>query len=194
MLKIGLTGGIGAGKTIVTKIFHQLGVPIFYADEEAKRLMEVIPQIAQEVMNLLGSQAYNNGKLNRAFIAERIFKEDALREQINDLVHPHVMQSYVNWLASLDGTPYCIKEAAILIETGSHQQLDKIISVTAPIELRIKRTMKRDPSKTPAMIRDIMEKQLSDKERIAMSDYVIKNDDSKLVISQVVEIHKVLHS
>lgn len=187
MLKVGLTGGIGAGKTTVAKIFHQMGVPIFYADVEAKKIMCSMPKVMAEITELLGAEAYDNGKLNKEFIADKIFKDDSLRLKMNDIVHPHVSQNYVIWLADTARGKYCIKEAAILIETNSHKDLDKLICVTAPEELRVKRVLH---TRREELVRNIIKHQISEEERIAASDYIIKNDTLEAIIPQVVKIHK----
>lgn len=192
MLKVGLTGGIGAGKTTVAKIFHQMGVPIFHADVEAKKIMCSMPKIIAEIKELLGEESYEGTKLNKKFIANKIFKDNSLRLKINDIVHPHVSQNYVNWLASIE-TKYCLKEAAILIETNAHKDLDKIICVTAPEDIRIQRVLlKRKGSEE--LIRNIIKNQISEEERIALADYVIQNDDLESLIPQVAKIHKELNT
>ena len=184
---VGLTGGIGSGKTTVAKAFEALGIPIYIADIEAKALMNSSKEIYRELTTLLGEAAYKDGVLNRVYIADRIFKDKALLEQMNAIVHPRVAEHFKTWLAA-QTAPYVIKEVAILFENGSYQSCDLIITVTAPIEVRIERVMARDQA-NEGKVRSIMANQWSDEEKIKRSDFVIENIDLKATTNQVHKIH-----
>ena len=184
---VGLTGGIGSGKTTVAKLFHQLGVPIYIADLEAKKLMNRSKVIRRKLIELFGENAYKDGKLNRPFLAEKIFNDRELLERMNAIVHPKVGAHFKRWLKK-QTTPYVIKEAAILFENGSYKECDFTITVTADIEARIERLLARDET-TRKKIKSIMQNQWTDAERLALTDYVIENDDLELTKEKVAEIH-----
>lgn len=194
MLQVGITGGIGSGKSIVCKIFRTLGVPIYDADSQAKRLMTTDTGLVASIKEEFGEMSYlSNGELNRAYLAEKAFSSNEHTKKLNALVHPAVAKDYATW-AGAQISPYTIKEAALLIESGSYQQLDKLIVVTAPIDLRITRIKKRDPLRSESEIRNIMAKQLSDQEREARADFLIKNNESELLTMQVLELDKYFRS
>ena len=188
-LVVGITGGIGSGKTTISQFFNDLGIPVYNADEEAKKLM-LDPNIKTKLIALLGEQSYTNKGLNRDFIRERIFKDETLRQKINEIVHPEVGRHFRDWLKQQDA-PYVLKEAAIIFEAGLTDQYDCIITVYADRELRIQRLLKRQ-GLTRQMILNIMEKQWSDARKISNSDYSILNNDLETAHQRTLEIHQQL--
>lgn len=185
---VGLTGGIGSGKTTVAKMFEELGVPIYIADIEAKKLINRSKVIKRKLIALFGEEAYINNKINRAFVANQIFNNQDLLNKMNQIVHPKVASHFKRWLKKQDA-PFVIKEAAILFENGSYKSLDAIITVTASIEERIKRVTQRDNS-TKEKVIAVIRNQWCDKKKIELSDYVINNADLENTEKQVVEIHQ----
>lgn len=192
MLKVGITGGIGSGKTTVCKIFATLGVPIYYADDNAKALMIKDADVIHQIKKIFGADAYfDNGELNRKHIAAKAFVDSSLLQQLNAIVHPAVFNDTLKWYQQHQHYPYTLYEAAIMYESGSYKLLDKIITVFAPIEDRIERTIKRDNiSRTEVL--DRINKQLSDEEKVKRADFVIYNDHSQPLIEQVISIHNSL--
>jgi len=186
---IGLTGGIGSGKTTVSKIFSILGIPIYYADDRAKWLMANNADLIAEIKHHFGQESFfENGSLNRVYLGEKVFKDTEQTQLINSLVHPAVKSDFEQW-ASDQKAPYVLKEAALLFETGSYLQLGKTINVSSPIKIRIARTLMRDAHRTEAQLNEIIDKQWPDEEKNKLADFVIKNSDNKLLIPQVLEIH-----
>jgi dephospho-CoA kinase len=196
MIKVGITGGIGSGKTYVCKLFDCMGIPVYDADQRAKKLMTSNKILKNAIISLLGREAYFlNGRLNRKYIAESVFKNAKLLQSLNALVHPAVAKDGEEWFnqAEKQGHKYAVKEAALLIESQSYKLLDKLIVVTAPLELRISRVMKRDKSTRENVLTRIS-KQMSDDEKIKFADFTIVNDGEKSVIEQVKAIHDSLMS
>lgn len=194
MLKVGITGGIGSGKTTVCKIFETLGIPIYYADDRAKWLMVNSPALQTGITNLFGKESYNEaGQLNRAYIGGIAFKHPKKLQKLNALVHPAVFVDGENWQQEQMTlqAPYTLKEAALLYESGSHKFLDKMIVVTAPEALRIERVMKRDGLDKTA-VQDRIARQMPEEEKVAQADYIINNDGQQLLIPQVLDIHQQL--
>lgn len=188
MLKIGVTGGIGSGKTVVCHIFKVLGIPVFDADSEAKRLMTTDRGLVQAIREAFGDRAYgDDGALNRRFLAQRIFSDKDALNQLNALVHPVVIQAGEDW-AERQQSPYVVKEAALLFETGSYQKSDYNILVTAPMTVRIQRIMKRD-GWTEDQIRARINEQWTDEKKASMADFIISNDGAHAVIPQVLSLH-----
>ena len=185
---VGLTGGIGSGKTTVAQMFKVLGVPVYNADDEAKALMQSSEIIKGELIQLLGDSCYQNAQLNRSFIASKVFADKALLEKINAIVHPKVAAHFEQWLSN-QNAPYVIKEVAILFETGSQDLFDFILTVTAPVETRIQRVMDRD-QKTKSEVELVIKNQLSETEKINQSHFVIFNNTISNTERDVVEIHK----
>ena len=184
---VGLTGGIGSGKTTVANFFEDLGVPIYISDTEAKRLMTVSPEIRREIIQLLGSDSYTPDGLNRKYIADKVFKDDTLLQQLNAIVHPRVATNFANWYKQQD-SPYVIKEAAILFENGGYRKCDFMILVTAPMQDRISRLKKRDQS-SEEEIRNRMEAQWDDAKKTALSDITIENSILEETKRKVLRIH-----
>lgn len=190
MKVVGLTGGIGSGKTTVARMFENLGVPVYIADKEAKQLMNTSSILRQKLTKLLGEEAYTETELNRPFIASKIFNNKQLLQKMNAIVHPEVRKHFQNWVKQ-QNTIYVIKEAAIIFEEQMQSQYDKIILVTADKQERIKRVLKRDET-TEQKIKAIMENQLDDSEKIKLADYVIENNNLKETHVQVETLHKIL--
>jgi dephospho-CoA kinase len=189
-LKIGVTGGIGSGKSTVCQIFKQLDVPIYFADMRAKALMMEDPELKKQIRKAFGWDAYDEkDQLNRSYLAKIVFNNSEKLNILNSLVHPCVFEDYRQWVGEQTAYPYSIKEAALMFETESFKELDKIIVVTAPINTRIERVVQRDNVKNDDVLKR-MENQMSDRERIAKADYVLKNDGKSSLISQVLELHR----
>lgn len=184
---VGLTGGIGSGKTTVAKMFYDLGVPIYVSDTEAKRLMIANDQLIIQIKELLGEEAYSNEELNRGYISNKIFKNKVLLEQLNSLVHPAVAIDFSNWYDKQESS-YVIKESAILFESGSDKDCDQIITVTAPLEKRIDRVMSRDDITRKQVLHRVMN-QLNDDEKIDRSNFIIFNTTIEKAKEQVVKIN-----
>lgn len=192
MLKAGITGGIGSGKTTVCKIFETLGIPVYYADDRAKWLMTHDPELVEAISNTFGKDAYlPEGQLNRAYLAKVVFGDDEKLAQLNALVHPAVFRDGYQWHSSQINVPYTLREAALLFESGSYRAIDKMIVVTAPLPVRVKRVMERDQV-TEAAVMARIEKQWPEEEKVKRADFVIFNDGDRLLIPQVLEIHRSL--
>lgn len=187
MIIVGLTGGIGSGKTTVAKLFETLGVPIYIADVEAKRLMNSSKVIRRQLIKLFGEEAYSNDELNRPFLASKIFNNASLLAQMNEIVHPKVGMDFKRWLKKQKSL-YVIKEAAIIFEHQKQSEYDYIITVTATIEDKVTRVLKRDNT-TESKIMDIIKNQMSDEEKIKKSDYVIVNATFENTEKQVLITH-----
>lgn len=187
-MKIGVTGGIGSGKTTVCRVFSILGIPVFAADIEASKIMETDPSVIEEVNSIAGKDIYTNGSLNRKELAGIIFNDKDLLEKINHMIHPLVRKNFDRWQKSQDAE-YVIFEAAILLDSGSFGVVDKVITVTAPLEERIERVVKRN-NLTREQILERIRNQSSDEFKVSRSDYVIDNSDNKLIIPEILRIHK----
>ena len=188
-LSVGVTGGIGAGKSIVCSVFSILGVPVYDADIRARWLMENDPTLRQQIIEKFSKTAFIRGRINRNWLAGEVFSNTRLLKKLNTLVHPLVRVDFAEWERRHSESPYVIKEAALLIETGSHLVLDKIVLVTAPEKERINRILERDIHRNEEQIRDIIQKQLGDEEKERHADYVLKNDGSALLIPQILQLH-----
>lgn len=192
-LKIGLTGGIGSGKTTVAKIFNTLNIPIYYADDSAKWLMQHDEKVIQAIKQLFGEEVYtSNQELNRPYLANIVFKDKTALKQLESIVHPAVFKHSEQWLQNQpDGTPYVIREAALTFESGSYKFQDKVITVYAPEQIRIERVKERDNT-TVEQIKARMNKQMPDAEKVKLADFVIYNDGQQLLIPQVLKIHRLI--
>ncbi len=190
MIQVGITGGMGSGKTTVCQLFAQLGIPVYDADAAAKRLMTEDTELKSRIIDLFGEEAYTAAGLNRALISKVAFSEPEKLDQLNALVHPAVANDTQKW-AALQKSPYVLKEAALLYESGSFKSLDKIIVVTAPEGLRIDRVMARNHF-TRAQVLERLKNQWPEEEKIKRADFVIQNDGHKALIPQVLEIHAAL--
>jgi dephospho-CoA kinase len=190
MLKVGITGGIGSGKSMVCRVFETLGIPVFYADSAAKQLMEKDAALVSSIKQLFGEDIYANGKLKREKVSSIVFKKPELLQELNKLVHPATISYGKEWMQQ-QKAPYVIKEAAIFFEAGTHTDMDVMIGVYAPKELRIKRAMQRDGA-TEEKILQRMAQQMDEEEKMKRCDYVITNDDLMAVIPQVIRVHEEL--
>lgn len=188
MKVVGITGGIGSGKTTVCKIFEQLQVPIYYADARAKELMVHNEWLKQEIVNAFGATSYVNGELNRAYLAGQVFASKKKLEVLNGLVHPTVANDFDEWLERNNKAPYVIKEAAILFETGGYQDVDFTVLVIAPQQVRLQRVVERDGS-SEAEVLQRMNNQWTQERKVKLADHIIKNDGRELIIPQVLELH-----
>jgi dephospho-CoA kinase len=188
MMVVGLTGGIGSGKTTVAKAFRALGVPVYIADIEAKKLMQRSKVIKRQLKALLGEAAYVDDKLNKPYIANIIFNDKDYLEKMNAIVHPKVARHFNKWVAK-QNTQYVIKEVAILFENGGYKTCDAIITVTAPKAIRIERVMKRDNT-SKEKIEAIMKNQWTDRKKVEASDFVIVNNHLNDTLLQVKKVHQ----
>jgi dephospho-CoA kinase len=190
MIKVGLTGGIGSGKTTVANFFSELGIPIYYADLEARRLMKSSSLIKRKLIKEFGNDAYKDGELNTSFLASIVFKDKSKLAQINSIIHPEVAKDFLSWIKK-QNAPYVIEESAILFENNLIDHFDYIITVTAPADVRINRIIKRDnTSKKEVLLR--MDNQWDDKKKIELSDYIIHNLELSDTKKQVKELHKTI--
>ena len=187
---IGLTGGIGSGKSTVADMFTDLGVPVYNSDEEAKKIMESSEEVKNGIIELFGRTAYNGNTLNKSFISNQVFQNKDLLKKLNAIVHPAVRNHFLSWMNDQDA-PYVIQEAAIIFENGKEAFYDAIILVVAPQDTRLKRVMKRDKkSKSQIMMR--IDNQWPDERKIPLSNFVIDNQDRSKTLKKVQEIHRAL--
>ena len=187
-MKIGVTGGIGSGKTSVCKVFNVLGIPVFAADLEAKEIMDTDPDIIRNINTLTGTDLYLDGSLDRSRLASFIFKDQSLLQKINLLIHPVVFDHFETWIKE-QITPYVIMEAAILFESGASKLVDRVVTVIAPVEERVERVIKRNKlSKDQVM--DRIRNQMDDVSKSKLSDYVIRNSENDMIIPAILKIHE----
>ena len=196
MLRVGITGGIGSGKTTVAKIFEVLGVPVYYADDAAKRLMNEDRSLQQNIIEHFGAAVFENGKLNRALLASIVFNDTGKLTLLNSLVHPATIEDADKWMqqhakAGDENTPYAVKEAALLFESGAQKKLDYVIGVHAPYKLRLQRAMQRD-NLSKEEVESRMNRQMDETKKMNLCNFIITNDEEQLLIPQVVELHKKL--
>jgi len=187
---IGLTGGIGSGKTTVAKLFMDSGIPVYIADDEAKKLTD-LPEIIEQIKNVFGPTVFENGKINRQKLAVIVFNEPALLKKLNAIIHPAVKKHFENWVSSRHETPFVIKETAILFESGSYTDCDLIITVTAPLEIRLQRVLERDQTTRENILKRI-QNQWTDEARISKSNFIIENLDLNSTKKQVADLLKKL--
>ncbi|ANQ50484.1 dephospho-CoA kinase [Flammeovirga yaeyamensis] len=190
-MQVGITGGIGAGKSYICRLFKVLGVPIYNADNSAKMLMVEDSEIIDLIKSNFGEKSYfPNGMLNRKYLASEIFSDQGKLNLMNEIVHPRVKSHYNDWVEiQLKKNNYIIKEAALMFTNDHYKELDKVIVVKAPYEDRIKRVLERD-KRPKQQIEEIIKKQKQEEELSVLGDYEITNDDSKLIIPQVIELHR----
>lgn len=190
MLKIGITGGIGSGKSTVAKVFEVLGIPVYYADDAAKQLMNKDENLKEKITKQFGNQVYTDGKLNRTYLSEIVFNNPEKLALLNSLVHPATLKDAERWMQQ-QTTPYAIKEAALIFESGAQQHLDYVIGVTAPAPLRIHRTMQRDAITREEVVAR-MDKQMDDTIKMKLCHFIIKNDEQEMLLPQVIALHEKL--
>lgn len=189
-LQIGITGGIGSGKSLVSRIFNLLGVPVYDADSRAKSVMTTDGILVSQIKKEFGVLSYHSdGSVNREYLAQHVFSDPKKLKRLNELVHPRVGEDFKRWVEE-QRTPYVLKEAALLFEAGSDKALDTILVVSAPEELRINRVLQRDKHRTAQQVIDIIRNQLKEEEKLKLSDYIIVNDGNSPVIPRVLELHK----
>jgi dephospho-CoA kinase len=192
MLKVGITGGIGSGKTTVCKIFELLGTPVYYADLEAKQLQNDNEELKTAILQEFGESIVNaEGLIDRTKLAAIVFSDKSKLQELNSIIHPAVATHFDNWLTIHQSSKYILKEAAILFESGANAGVDKVISVIAPIDIRISRTTKRD-NISEELIQQRINNQLSDEEKIKRSDFIIYNNEQQLLIPQIISIRELL--
>ncbi|WP_341901737.1 dephospho-CoA kinase [Fluviicola taffensis] len=183
---IGITGGIGSGKSIVSKILQLMGYPVYSSDQRAKDLMTEDQSIVAGLKNLFGEEAYTNSTLNRPYIANRIFQDDSKRIAMNNLVHPAVRADFQNWIKN-QKSPIVFQESALLFETGNYKTFDGIILVTAPEKVRMQRVKERDQL-TDEQVQSRFNAQLSEEEKMKLTDYIISNDGNQLLVPQILDL------
>ena len=190
MLKVGVTGGIGSGKTTVCKVFELLGIPVFYADDVAKSIMHTDQVLKTDILNTFGESAYTKeGTLNRSYISSLVFNNKLELEKLNSLVHPAVFRAFDNWLLEQKDAPYVIKEAALLYESDSYKMCDESILVIAPTETKISRVKVRDGfSDEDVKLR--MNRQFSYEIKIKFADHILNNDETELLIPKIIQLHQ----
>jgi len=190
-VQIGITGGIGAGKSVVCKIFKVLKVPVYDADSRAKAVMTTDGILVEAIKKEFGTLSFKaNGDLNREYLSKEVFTDEEKLKKLNSLVHPRVALDYEAWLAKQSGAPYVLKEAALLFESGSSRVLNKVLVVSAPTELRMKRVLVRDPQRNEKQVKSIMENQLSEEIKRKQADFIIENDEKHSLIEQCLALHQ----
>ncbi|MBS1771925.1 MAG: dephospho-CoA kinase [Bacteroidetes bacterium] len=192
MLKVGITGGIGSGKSVVCQVFKTLGIPVFNADEAARHLMENDAQVITAIKKLFGENIYAGNVPNREKIAQLVFNDASLLQKLNDIVHPAVAAFGHQWMQQQQ-SPYIIKEAAIFFESGTNKEMDVMIGVYAPVEVRIQRAISRD-NISAEKVQSRIANQMSDEEKMKLCDYVITNDGNAAILPQIMALHQTLLS
>lgn len=190
MLRIGLTGGIGSGKSTVARIFETLGIPVFYADAEARRLLDSDKMLMRSIQDAFGEESYVDGRYNIPYMSAKVFADPSLLERLNALVHPRTIAAAEEWMTR-QSAPYAMKEAALIFESGSEKHLDRIIGVTAPEALRIRRVMQRDGLSREQVIQRI-NRQMDETRKMERCDYLIRNDEDEPLLPQVLALHEIL--
>ncbi len=191
---VGITGGIGSGKSLCADIFKQLGVPVFNSDTVAKEIMVNDLHVIQQIKELFGDAAYDSeGELNRSFLSQQIFSNSERLQQMNQIVHPAVRENFAIWVRSHDGSQYVIQESALLIETGSYRLFDQLIVVDAPENVRIRRVMNRDKISKKEVVQRIS-KQLDQDQKLALANHIIVNNGRQGLMKQIIEIHLALQT
>lgn len=193
MIKIAVTGGIGSGKTYVSRLLERMGVPVYNADTEAKRLASSDSDIRRKLTDLLGSEVYAGGVLNKPFLAAYLFSDPAHARQVDAIIHPKVREDFALWASRLEGCELAGMESAILYEAGFEDTVDAVVMVYAPLELRVERAMKRDNA-TEAQVRARMTAQMGDEEKCRKADFVVLNDGNQPIEPQLERIVKQLES
>ncbi|MCF2503041.1 dephospho-CoA kinase [Dyadobacter sp. CY107] len=190
-LQIGITGGIGSGKSVVCKLFSCLGIPVYNADSRAKWLTNHNQQIINRVVALLGRDSYDaEGRYNTSYVSSLVFNNDDLLKKLNAIIHPVVMQDTADWVQNHATSPYVVKEAAIMNKAGDRNSLDYVVVVEAPLELRVSRILQRD-KRSEDEIRAIVKRQVSDEDRKKVADFLINNDEESALIPQVLKLHDI---
>ncbi len=190
-LEVGITGGIGSGKSIVCRIFQCLGIPVYDADSRAKKLMTTDGILVEQIKKEFGILSYHpDGSLNRAHLSQAVFGNPERLNTLNGLVHPRVGLDYIAWVQKYKESPYVVREAALLYEAGINASLGRIVVVYAPADVRIKRVLARDPQRTEQEVKNIMKNQWTDEDKMKSADTIVYNDEQHLVIPQVLSLHQ----
>ena len=191
MIRVGMTGGIGSGKSTVSRVFEALGVPVYYTDPRARELMVSDTEIVNELTALLGPGTYVDGELDKQYIASRIFTDREMILKVNAVVHPRVAADFERWAMRFvgSGSPYVMMECAIMFESGFAELMDYIVTVSADIEERVERASSRDGIE-PQHVRERMANQMTDAERESRSDFTVMNSDHDMVVPRILELHK----
>lgn len=190
MIKIGLTGGIGSGKTTVSRVLELLDVPVYSADERGRWISDHDPAVIRQTKTVFGDQAYAaDGTMNREYIAEKVFSDRELLQRLNGIVHPAIRRDYRLWLESHPEAPYTVMESAILFESGFDREVDRVVVVTAPEEVRLARTMHRDGADEKA-VRARIAAQMDESQRVQKADFVLNANETELLIPQIMELHQ----
>jgi dephospho-CoA kinase len=190
MLRIGLTGGLGSGKSTVARIFETFGIPVYYADDAAKRLMNEDARLKNSIRDHFGDESYMNEILNRPYLAEVAFSDPAKLQLLNSLVHPVTIADAEKWM-NAQTAPYAIKEAALIFESDAHKKLDYVIGIHAPLKLRLQRSMQRDQLSKEA-VETRMSRQMDEIKKMELCDFIVTNDETELLIPQVLSLHEML--
>jgi dephospho-CoA kinase len=187
MIVLGITGGIGSGKTTVCQLLELMGIPVFYADAEARHIVDNDEIVRKSIESLFGNDVYINQRLNRKVVADKVFKNKQLLANLNAIVHPAVANRFLQWSVKYSNLPIVAKEAAILFESGAYKSVHKTILVLAPVELRISRVMKRD-GLTRQQVSERLNNQWTDEQKMALADFVVHCDEKQLAIPQIINI------
>ncbi|MGB3466306.1 MAG: dephospho-CoA kinase [Cyclobacteriaceae bacterium] len=186
---IGITGGIGSGKSTVCRVFELLGIPVYYADERAKILTSTDPKLRELICDAFGTDAYEGNQLNKTYLAKKVFSDKTALATLNGLIHPRVAQDFKDWIEKNQDKPYLLKEAALIFETGGHLKLDKVVLVSSDEEIRISRVLARDHHRTREDVKKIISNQMPEEEKSELADYTIQNKEGIMLIPQVIRLH-----
>jgi len=189
MLRIGITGGIGSGKSTVSNIFSVLGIPVYDSDSASKRLMEEDTELKKKIIQSFGEESYSKGNLNRKYLSEQVFTDQKKIELLNSIVHPATIKDAEEWMIK-QKAPYTIKEAALIFESGSNKLLDLVIGVSSPLPLRIERTIQRG-NISEAQVKARIKLQMNEEEKMRLCNYVIFNDEQQMLIPQILLLHEI---
>lgn len=189
---VGITGGIGSGKSTVCRIFELLGIPVYYADDRARQLTSTDPELRRLICERFGEEAYKGDQLNKVYLAKKVFSDQQELAALNGLIHPRVGKDFKDWTEQNPQAPYLLKEAALIFETGGHSQLDKVILVSADQEKRIERVLARDSHRNREDVLKIIKNQMPEVEKKTLADYHVLNNEQNALIPQVMKLHKEL--
>lgn len=189
VFQVGITGGIGSGKSTISKAFVALGVPYYDADAETKAIMNTHIPLREAIQDAFGDSSYNENGLNRPYLAEKVFHSESETQKLNSIVHPFVAEGYAQWIEKYKNAPYVLKEAALLFESGSYQSVHFTINISVPAPQRLKRVLSRDTFRNQAQIEAIMERQWSEDQRLEVADFTLPNSNTDIVLPTILELH-----